>query len=190
MALLKEILAFQNALLAESHRSGIMDITVLDVDVNDYPKVKAFMDRTNAYHDSRERSRGSSGGVSGQGRSDDEDLSIPEGAHRCGNKRFPVPNEPPRIVSETGDGERYFLANGYHVTDRYARTSSAVDYTKARDLYGPYGYCAAPMFRYHGWGTGANSYSIQTPEPNPEVGRYVWPYPSWLFYVMWWHDEF
>ena len=60
LELLKETLAYQDALLEESRRSGVLDITLLDVDVEDYPKVKAFMDRTNAYHDSRERSRGAS----------------------------------------------------------------------------------------------------------------------------------
>ena len=58
LELLKEILAFQDALLEESRRSGVMDITLLDVDVADYPKVKAFHDRTTSYHDSRRGTRG------------------------------------------------------------------------------------------------------------------------------------
>ena len=53
LALLKETLAFRNALLAESRRSGVMDITALDTDMDDYPKVKAFYDRATAYHESR-----------------------------------------------------------------------------------------------------------------------------------------
>ena len=72
LELLKEILAFQDALLEESLRSGVMDITLLDVDVADYPKVEAFYDRTNAYHDSRRGTRG----VSRQ--SDAGDSSVPQ----------------------------------------------------------------------------------------------------------------
>ena len=192
LALLKETVAFQNALLAESRRSGVMDITLLDVDLNDYPKVKAFMDRTDAYHDSRERSRGSSAGVSG--RSGDGDSSVPEGAHQCGNRDFPVPNREPDQDRRTGDGERFFANNGYHQTARYARVHyfAQPDYTKSRDLYGPYGYCAAPMFRYHGWINGPNSFTIETPEPNPEVRGYIsdWPYFTWPRYVIWWHGRF
>ena len=72
LELLKEMLAFQDALLEESRRSGVMDITLLDVDVADYPKVKAFHDRTTAYHDSRRGTRGVS-------RQDDAgDSSVPQ----------------------------------------------------------------------------------------------------------------
>ena len=49
LELLKEMLAFQDALLEEG---------MFVVDVADYPKVEAFFDRTNAYHDSRRGTRG------------------------------------------------------------------------------------------------------------------------------------
>lgn len=190
LALLKETLAFRNALLAESTRSGVMDVTALDVDADDYPKVKAFMDRATAYHESRATAGESSGGVSGQ--SGDDELSVPQGAHQCGNRDFPVPHEELKPDRRTGDGARFFAENGYHVTSRYARRSNAVDYTKSRDLYGPYGYCAAPRFRSHGWINGPNSFTIETPEPNPEVLGYIteWPYLGWPEYVIWWHETF
>ena len=105
-----------------------------------------------------------------------------------------MPNyAPPRNFYE-GDGEDFFENHGYHLTASYASNNSdeyeGDDYTRGRSYTSTYGYCGSPKFRYHGLVHDSDTFSIQTPEPNPEIFNYWWPYLMWGPYVQWWHATY
>ena len=184
VALMKEMLAYQNALMYQVFLTGIRDITQVDVDMDDYPLVKAYLDEA----------RSSGGRTSGGGASGASGASGPQ-PHPCGTIFFHVPEDDPERERFEGNGHIYFILEGYHLTlpgpsgDAFGR-----DYTKARSYSGPYGVCPSPLFRNQGQVNRLirpTTYWIQRGEPNPEIpiNPFDWPYPGWPLYVFTWHHK-
>lgn len=113
----------------------------------------------------------------------------------CGERDHPVPDHnPPAEPQGTYDDPHAELRRrGFHRTADYACDASAHgcagDYTRGRGYDGPHGHCPAPAFRDHARIDG-DAITVQYGEPNPEVDRYDWPYPSWPLYVRWWHERY
>lgn len=181
LALAQEMLDLQNDMSRLLFRQGGADITQLDIDLRDYPKVKAFLDDVSAKPFTP--SRGAVGGATGD----------PDGGHPCGNFRYPLPHGRPLIYRYEGDAESFFRDNGFHRTLRWMTAQNGnVDFTRGRSYHSVYGTCRSPIFRDHGWyhPKTPNVYRIQRGEPNPELHTYAPPYWRWWTYVQWWHDRF
>jgi hypothetical protein len=82
----------------------------------------------------------------------------------------------------------FLLRIGYHKTSGYACNNNPNDYSVV-------------VWSSCGWGTFRNqalvkrdgywwTFSLQGPEPNPEIISYVWPVPWWGSYVWWWHHYY
>lgn len=82
----------------------------------------------------------------------------------------------------------HLLSLGYHKTAGYAcGFNCPYDYTLVIDHpcgnNGPYrNQGIIDLLENELW-----TYSAQSPEPNPELHSYTWPYFSWPGYVNWWH---
>lgn len=191
--LVAEMVAYQNEMASQAFRLGVTNITLVNVNLSDYPRVKAYLEGP-AVAVSTPVPPLSQGGVGGQSSDRGGNPRVPAGAHPCGNRDYPVPDFGPKRFGYSSDNPRaFFRANGYHLTLPYARgrDTKSRDYTLGRSYHGPYGECSSPRFRNHGIiNTSGDGYSIQYGEPNPEVLDYWWPYFGWPSYVRWWHETY
>lgn len=117
-----------------------------------------------------------------------------------GSKEDPHPC-PPYIESATfrdskSDIQNILQSNGFHETSAFASYpggtyGDGIDFTKTVSAFD----CAPRAFRTHALIREVNgqwTYKTQSPEPNPELDKYVfqWPSASWPTYVEWWHTNF
>lgn len=112
----------------------------------------------------------------------------------CGSFLNPT-HCPPRVesgltFSTEAAAKQYLLAQGFHLTARYAsRRSYGIDFTQVvtdPDCgTGPFRNQAQVYKQGDCW-----TFNTQGPEPNPEVLSYVWPYGAWPGYVYWWHMRY
>lgn len=115
-----------------------------------------------------------------------------EEGNPCGDRDHPSPC-PPRIqsaefYSTEQEVKDHLIFIGFHQTAWYAGGRGGHDFTKVVDHpcgFGPFRTQAITNKIGECW-----SLTTQSPEPNPELLSYVWPYFAWGGYVRWWHLVF
>ena len=88
--LASEAVAYHNVAASSASGSGVSDITQTDIGLSNHPRVNAYFNGQ------------ATGDVD-----DPNDPGIPDGAHLCGNKKYPVPNYSParrkwRLINPSG----------------------------------------------------------------------------------------
>lgn len=185
VALAEELRDYTNELITTAQRARSDQATVLDVDVQKYPRVQAYFKLATNYHSNAHNHQMRPTGWCNPWLSD--------AACTCGHWGYPQPPRSAPWRDWTSSNPAGTLSSwGYHQMPDYAGGGWTRPQTHSPAL------CGDNTFRDHAYITGSTTFREQnyngfTPrgEPNPEVwAGGPWPYDVWPAYVQWWHANF